>query len=38
SGPFPCSGGYPSNLRNFDDIRQQIEQQRVQLTKNLWTS
>ncbi|CAF3707376.1 unnamed protein product [Rotaria sordida] len=35
SDPFPCSGGYPSSLRNFDDIRQQIEQQRVQLTKSL---
>lgn len=33
-GPLPRIGGYPSNLRNFDRIRQQI-QQRGQLLENL---
>ena len=27
--------GYPSNLQNFDDIRQAMEQQRAQLAQNL---
>ena len=34
SGPFPRLGGYPSSLKNFQDIRQQIEQ-RAQLLSSL---
>ncbi|CAF3052896.1 unnamed protein product [Rotaria sp. Silwood2] len=34
-GLLPRAGGYPSNLQNFNDIQEQIEQQRTQLTKSL---
>lgn len=34
AGPFPRLGGYPSALKNFQDIRQQIEQ-RSQLLASL---
>ncbi len=34
-GLFPRAGGYPSTLRNFNDIRQQIQQQRAQLLQNM---
>jgi hypothetical protein len=29
-GPLPRAGGYPSALRNFSDIQQQIQQRRAQ--------
>ncbi len=34
-GPLPRAGGYPSNLRNFNDIRQQMQQRRDQLSQSL---
>lgn len=35
SPPLPLAGGYPSHLRNFADIQEQIEQKRTQLTQAL---
>lgn len=34
-GPLPRTGGYPSTLRNFDDIRRQIEARRLLLLQEL---
>lgn len=34
-GPLPRAGGYPTNLRNFNDIRQQMQQRRDQLFQSL---
>ncbi len=34
-GALPRAGGFPSNLRNFDDIRRQMEARRAQLLQNL---
>ncbi len=34
-GLLPRAGGYPSNLRNFNDIRQQMQQRRDQLFQSL---
>ncbi|CAF3738287.1 unnamed protein product [Rotaria socialis] len=34
-GPLPRAGGYGSNLQNFTDIQQQIDQKRAQLTQSL---
>ncbi len=34
-GPLPRAGGYPTNLRNFNDIRQQMQQRRAQLLQSL---
>ncbi len=34
-GPLPRAGGYQSNLRNFNDIRQQMQQRRDQLFQSL---
>ncbi|CAM4752301.1 unnamed protein product [Rotaria magnacalcarata] len=35
SGPLLRAGGYGSNLQNFTDIQQQIDQKRAQLTQSL---
>ncbi|CAF4609132.1 unnamed protein product [Rotaria sp. Silwood1] len=34
-GLLPRAGGYPSNLQDFNDIQENIEQQRAQLEKSL---
>ena len=34
-GPLPRTGGYPSTLRNFEDIRRQMDARRAQLIQSL---